>query len=600
VTLRPDRILPTVIDAVTEAGAIVAAEFSRPGGPRFSDHVTAPVDHEIELILRHRLMALVPARFVGEEAGVVAAESNGLCWVVDPHDGTRAFLEGRRGSAVSVALLRHGTPVLGVVYAPLSPDRGPDLIAWAEGAGPVTRNGAPVSVDLRRRYLTDNDVVFLNHGAWQRPIWHSTACAPARFMPLPSIAYRLARIAVGDGIATQTLRPVNALDIAAGHALLLAAGGVLVTEDGAPVTYSELGESRPSACFGGAPEAVAVLRSRKWRGSTEDRRPVRVTLHWPRAAEGLALDRAIGCLLGLVAGDVLDGYAATAAGEGESVQPADLRGALKANISRGTIAGQPGAGAEQALLLARALAGRRVAEEAERAGAADDDASRAVAVCFDGGHGLPGSAGDQEAFDAGVGLVLRVVPIGLWANGARTAAQEAMKDAGCDHAGADVRVACAAVVAAIAAGISGANRAEMIRAALDVAPDGAEDGASVRAALVAAETGGATPSFPSSSHLILAPLHNAFACLAQGLDTETALIRSASRGGGMAGRAALAGALLGAAGGRRTMPMRWIIPILTCRPDAGLAVVRPRPDAAWPDDLVDLAEALLLSRQELS
>ena len=83
---------------------------------------------------------------------------------------------------------------------------------------------------------------------------------PAWFMPLPSIAYRLARVAVGDGVATLTLRPVNALDVVAGHALLLAAGGVLVAEDGAPVTYSEDGGSRPSACFGGAPEAVATLR----------------------------------------------------------------------------------------------------------------------------------------------------------------------------------------------------------------------------------------------------------------------------------------------------------------------------------------------------
>src|SRR5215218_4533391 len=113
-------MLPDVIEAATEAGRRIEAEFSRPGGPRFSDHVTAPIDHEVELFLRARLMAKLPARFVGEEAGVVAAEANGFCWVVDPHDGTRAFLEGRRGSAVSVALLRHGQPVLGVVFAPLS------------------------------------------------------------------------------------------------------------------------------------------------------------------------------------------------------------------------------------------------------------------------------------------------------------------------------------------------------------------------------------------------------------------------------------------------------------------------------------------------
>ena len=121
-------------------------------------------------------------------------------------------------------------------------------------------------------------------------------------MPLPSIAYRLARIAVGDGIATQTLRPVNALDIAAGHALLMAAGGVLVAEDGVPVTYNEQGESRPSACFGGAPKAVDALRARTWRGSKEPRREPRVTLTWPRTVPEAMLDRAAGCLLGLAIG----------------------------------------------------------------------------------------------------------------------------------------------------------------------------------------------------------------------------------------------------------------------------------------------------------
>jgi fructose-1,6-bisphosphatase/inositol monophosphatase family enzyme len=297
----PRDILPRVIEAAHDAGDMIAAEFARPDGPRFRDHVTAPLDHEIELMLRERLLALLPARFVGEEAGVLDAPANGYCWVVDPHDGTRAFLEGKRGSAVSIALLRRGQPVLGVVYAPTSPDRGPDMISWCEDE-PIRRDGAVVSVDLSRRDLAAGDVVFLNHGAWQRPVWQGTACAPAGFMPLPSIAYRLARIAVGDGIATQTLRPVNALDIAAGHALLMAAGGVLVTEDGAQVTYNELGESRPSACFGGAPKAVEALRARTWRGSTEPRREPRITLTWPRAVPEPLLDRAVGGLLGLAIG----------------------------------------------------------------------------------------------------------------------------------------------------------------------------------------------------------------------------------------------------------------------------------------------------------
>jgi len=462
VTPTPRAILPDVVEAVETAGRMVAAEFCRPGGPRFSDHVTAPVDHEIELFLRNRLTGLLPARFVGEEAGVLEAPPNGFCWLVDPHDGTRAFLEGRRGSAVSVALLRAGNPALGVVFAPLSPDRGPDLIAWAEG-GAITRNGRPVATDLREKNLATGDVVFLNHGAWQRPVWHGTAVAPARFMPLPSIAYRLARVAVGDGIGTLTLRPVNALDVAAGHALLLAAGGVLVAEDGVPVTYTELGESRPSACFGGAPAAVATLRARTWRGSAEPRREPRVTLAWPRAPDNVALDRAIGALLGMLIGD--------------SAAPAE-----------GRIAGQLGPDGETALLVARALAA-----------------------------GAPPPSG---------GGLLRLVPLAIASPGPIAAAAAAEPA----RTGADPARG-AALAAAIAAGIAGAGEAEVLRMA------------------------GGPPTNP-----------------------------------------ALAGALRGAAIGRQAFAPLAALAVLTCRPDVALGVAQPRPEEYWPDDLIDLAEALLSRR----
>ena len=338
------NLLPAVIEAAYHAGAMLAAEFVRPDGPRFSDHVTAPIDVEMEMYLRDRLVSLFPARFVGEEAGVLAAEANGFCWVVDPHDGTRAFLEGKRGSAVSVALLRDGIPVLGVVYAPLSPDRGQDMIAWAEGTAGITRNGALVPVDLRARELTADDVVFLNHGVWQRPIWNSAAVAPGRFMPLPSIAYRLARVAVGDGLATVTLRPVNAHDVAAGHALLLAAGGVLTAEDGVPVVYDTDGQSRPFACIGGAPRVVDTLRTRQWRGSTEDRREPRVMLSWPRAVPEDKVDRAVGCLLGFAAAAPFDSAArmVTAARSvlaGQAPEPTVIGAMVRAVATGADVAG---------------------------------------------------------------------------------------------------------------------------------------------------------------------------------------------------------------------------------------------------------------------
>lgn len=601
----PQALLPEVIGAARTAGDMLAAEFARADGPRFSDHVTAPIDHEVELFLRDRLLALLTARFVGEEAGVMAAEANGFCWVVDPHDGTRAYLEGRRGSAVSIALLRMGVPVLGVVYAPLSPDRGEDMIAWAEGGG-ISRNGVAVDIDLRHRGLEPGDVVFLNHGVWQRPVWNGLACAPGRFMPLPSIAYRLARVAVGDGIATQTLRPVNALDIAAGHALLLAAGGVLVAEDGEPVTYTEDGESRPSACFGGAPAAVATLRTRIWRGSTEPRREPRVTLAWPRVAGEAALDRAVGCLLGQTIGDSL--------GSLVEFRPA-------ASIARdfphgvtdlrdggvwGTLAGQPTDDAELALALARTLVGRRsydadAAVEAYarwlQSGPFDCGETTRRALSAAAAASVDKAVAARTAADRGSqanGSLMRVAPIGIWAMSAAQAVEAAWADSSLTHPHPICRTACAAYAAAINAGIAGASAPEMLRVATGVA---GREGDPVHEVLRDAEAGMAPGEFQQQMGWVLIALHNAFYHLAAGTPVETALIRTVAAGGDTDTNATITGALLGASQGRAAFPVRWVMPVLTCRPDPGLPGRQPRPAEYWPDDLVDLAEALLLSHR---
>ncbi|MBO0711105.1 MAG: hypothetical protein J2P47_07500, partial [Acetobacteraceae bacterium] len=114
------------------------------------------MDEEIEHFLREKLQSLLPARFVGEETEPVAGATDEYCWLVDPHDGTSEFLQGARGSAVSVALLREGEPVLGVVHSPLSPDRGPDCIAWAEGMDHVLRNGTPIAPHLAGQSLTSD------------------------------------------------------------------------------------------------------------------------------------------------------------------------------------------------------------------------------------------------------------------------------------------------------------------------------------------------------------------------------------------------------------------------------------------------------------
>jgi fructose-1,6-bisphosphatase/inositol monophosphatase family enzyme len=260
----PQLLIP-VIDVVESAGRLIEAEWTRAGGPRGHGD-KAEVDVEIELILRQRLLALLACDFWGEETGHELT-GNPFCWVVDPNDGTSDFLKGLKGSAVSVGLLHNNIPVLGVVYAPVIEDRGADCIAWAEGVPELLRNGQPVRVDLTYRQLTDAEHVMVSAAAVSKPQLNAELCAPGRFVAMPSIAYRLARVAAGDGLCAVSLYPVSAHDVVAGHALLRASGGTLVNQDGVEITYRTVAamSAVSERCFGGAPQACETLLARDWQ-----------------------------------------------------------------------------------------------------------------------------------------------------------------------------------------------------------------------------------------------------------------------------------------------------------------------------------------------
>ena len=93
---------------------------------------------------------------------------------------------------------------------------------------------------------------------------------------------------------------------------------------------------------------------------------------------------------------------------------------------------------------------------------------------------------------------------------------------------------------------------------------------------------------------VLLGLQNAFYCLHE-LEFEEALVQTVGRGGDTDTNAAIAGALLGACHGREAIPSRWIHPVLACRPLAEAGALRPRPMEYWPDDILEIAEAVLNS-----
>jgi ADP-ribosyl-[dinitrogen reductase] hydrolase len=572
-------MLDKVVAAVEAEAKRLVEEFHRPVGPRgHKGH--CEVDREIEEGLRAKLQAILPGAFAGEETGMTAGSKPGYTWMVDPHDGTFEFMQGRRGSAISVALLRGSRPVLGVVCSPMSPDRGRDTIAWAEGQRAILRNGRPVKNDLSRQALAAGGFVWATASAALKPIGWSIAVSPARYIAMPSIAYRMARIAAGDGAATVSVHGVNEYDIAAGMALIAAAKGVVLDAEGRDIVLQGNVAARMSGVFAGAPEAARQLAKFAWsRLEQEPRREPRVSLGFPRKSSDL--EKAQGVLLGQVIGDSLGSRVEfKTAGEIEKLFPGGVR-ELADGGPYHTIAGQPTDDSEMALTLARALLRRQGFERDKVLDAYREWLqTRPIDIGETTERGLLGLHTTESESN---GSLMRVSPIGVWAAGdpARAAAA-AREDSALTHPNPVCVEACAGFCAAIAAGVAGASRKEMVKSALAHC-SGAAHEAIKRNAL--------PDNFRKG--LAITSLQNAFYRLSSNASLEESLVATVGCGGDTDTNGAIAGALLGALHGREAFPSRWIYPVLACRPLAEAADPRPRPMEYWPDDVLEVAEALL-------
>jgi len=579
-------LLPVLVEAVSEAGAMIRSEFHRPGGPRASGS-KAPIDTEVESFLRDRLLELHACGFVGEKTESVGSTSDDV-WVVDPQDGTTDFLAGRRGAAISVALLREDRPVLGVVFSPLAPDDGGDLMAWAEGAE-LTRNGMPV----QRGKAGDPPVVAMNAKAPDNARHNRETLPGARIRAVPSPAYRLALAAAGEvDLAVSLASGLDHWNVAGGHALLVGAGCTLVERSGRPIDYSR--RSFDGLIGGDADAVVRLVETALRPGPREERHGAR-----PRArvADAQRLARAQGSLLGQLAGDALGSAV-------EFRSASDIARSHPDGVTRlvdgGTwnlIAGQPTDDSEMALALARALATRGAFDKASVGQAYVRWAGSGP---FDMGHttcaGISAiSEGRAAHSDSQAnGALMRVSPIGIFAAGdPATAARLGAEDARLTHPHPVCQAANAAFSAAIAVGVAGGTAEEMVVAAESHAGKG--EGAHLVRQRLALARHDEPEEFQHQMGWVLTAFQNAFHHLLRGTPVAEALSTTVGRGGDTDTNAAICGALLGARQGREAIPLQWRNAVLSCRPLNAAGIHRPRPPEYWPDDALELAEALLVA-----
>ena len=588
------RPLEAALDAALAAGEILRRDFHRTGGARGGGD-KAEADVEAERLIRARLREAFPGwGYLGEETGRAPGEAGLPIWLVDPNDGTRDYLAGRRGSAVAIGLLADRRPVLGVVFAFAYPDDDGDLFTWAEGCGPVRRNGRAAPARLPDA-LGAQDVVLVSSKGDRDPETNLRCVAPARYRTVPSIAHRLALVAAGEAAAAASLFAPGAWDYAAGDALLRGAGAVIVDEEGREVAYADDGTSQTLRAFAGSKTAVGELVPRPWAevssGPWRGERPASLKPGCAVEDAGL-LSRAQGCLLGQIAGDNLGALVEFCTAAEIAARHPDGPRLLEDGGHWGILAGQPTDDSEMALALARAVVGAGTYDDGKvleayrawyRSGPFDvGDTTRAALVGY--------LVADSQAN----GSLMRASPLAILAHRSRPeeAAELGRRDSALTHPHPVCRDAVAAFVIATSRAIARGGEAEgAYEAALAWARS--EAVAPVTETLVRAA---AEAPRCDEGHIgwVLVTLQNAFHELLHAPSVEAGVVATVRRGGDTDTNGAVAGALLGAVHGRGAIPVQWRSMISSCRPHP-LRAAHPRPRSCWPVDALELAEGLLLA-----
>ena len=230
----PARAAERLAAAVREAGALALSMFQTPirkwtKGP--SSSPVSEADIAVDTLLRERLTAGGDFAWLSEESADDPARLGArYVWIVDPIDGTRAYIAGIPDWAVSAALIEGSRPVAACLYAPAR-----EAFFMARAGTGATLNGTPIAtttgVDLRNLRI-----------AGPRNLLErlTRLLPPFTTVPrVPSLALRLARLAQGAYDVAFAGGNSHDWDLAAADLLVHEAGGALTSFAGGNVAYNQ-------------------------------------------------------------------------------------------------------------------------------------------------------------------------------------------------------------------------------------------------------------------------------------------------------------------------------------------------------------------------
>jgi 3'(2'), 5'-bisphosphate nucleotidase len=269
--MAADGLLDELTSIVSAAAAAIIAACAGSLDTRTKADLTpvTAADHAAEAVILERLARLLPDTCVVSEEAVGRALPDRIpdrFVLVDPLDGTRELVAGRDEFTINLAIVDGGRPRLGIVAAPAQG------LLWRgiEGSGAERlwlSPGAPANAAQGRSIIRTRPapgaglVAAVSRSHLDPQTEALLARLPIAARHACGSALKFCQIAEGSADVYPRLSPTCEWDVAAGHAVLAAAGGVVTTPEGAPLSYGRIAENFrvPAFVAWGDPEAAVRL-----------------------------------------------------------------------------------------------------------------------------------------------------------------------------------------------------------------------------------------------------------------------------------------------------------------------------------------------------
>jgi myo-inositol-1(or 4)-monophosphatase len=243
----PDLAL--ALEAATEAGAVAMRYFGAPMDVRDKSYnnPVSEADLAIDALLKTRLLAARPDYgWLSEETiDDMSRLSADKVWVIDPIDGTRAFIKAKPHFTVCIGLLDRGKAVVGVVFNPATGE----MFEATKGGG-ARLNGVtmePSTTDILADCAMLGDPAMFKHPAWPTP-WPDMDVVSRN-----SIAYRMCLVAAGHYDGAIALSAKSDWDLAAAAVIVSEAGAIATTHEGEAFAFDHATPLQKSLVVAGKP-----------------------------------------------------------------------------------------------------------------------------------------------------------------------------------------------------------------------------------------------------------------------------------------------------------------------------------------------------------